>query len=280
MSTTQPTINQNDFVFIQNLVKEKSAIIINDDQAYLVEARLSFLLRKRNIADIATLVRSLQVPNHAELEKDVINVMTTNETSFFRDSYPFDALKTIILPKLITDLQKEKTIQIWCGACSSGQEPYSIAMLIKENFSAQLYDWRVNILATDLSSDILAKAKDGKYTQLEVNRGLPSIMLAKYFTRNGLEWQVNEDIRKMIEFKEFNLIEPWPIMPKIHIIFLRNVMIYFEQDVKKQILNKMYKIMNPNGVLFLGGAETIFNLGVPFEQYQLERCSYYAPKKA
>ena len=191
--------------------------------------------------------------------------MTTNETLFFRDAHPFEALKNKVFPDLLVAKETKKQINIWCAACSSGQEPYSIAMLAKEFFALHP-GWSVRIVATDLSRDILARAKQARYSQLEVNRGLPATYMVRYFKKEGMVWQLKPEIRNMVEFREMNLTTPWPAMPTIDIIFLRNVLIYFDVETKKSILAKARGLMNSDGYLFLGGAETTLYLDKAFEQ--------------
>lgn len=273
------TLTTNDFEFIRDLVRTRSAIVLEDNKGYLVEARLELLMRKLNITSLNDLIKSVRVNQNSQLADQVINAMTTNETSFFRDSHPFEMLKKEIIPNLIKEKQKEKTLKIWCGAASSGQEPYTIAMILKEHFAKELDGWSVSIIATDLSTDILSKAKSGVYSQLEVNRGLPAIFLVKYFEKKGLEWEIKPDVRNLIDFKIMNLIGNWIPMSNIDIVFLRNVLIYFDQDTKKNILNKISKIIQPDGYLFLGSAETLLNLNVPFERISKDASSYYSLQK-
>jgi chemotaxis protein methyltransferase CheR len=185
--------------------------------------------------------------------------MVTTETSFFRDVHPFETLRTTVLPDLLRRRRAERRLGVWCAACSTGQEPYSFALLVREHFS-ELAGWRVDILATDLSADVLARARAGRYGQIEVNRGLPAALLVKYFRQHGATWELNEDVRRMVEFRELNLTRPWPALPPADLIFLRNVMIYFDVETKRSILGRAARALRPNGYLLLGGAETTLNL--------------------
>lgn len=271
-------ISPADFQFVRDLVSSKAAIVVEDGKEYLVEARLSLVMKARNLHSISEVVELARKPGGIAIEHDIINVMTTNETSFFRDIHPFEHLKKKILPDLLNKRAAEKTIRIWCAASSSGQEPYSIAMILNDHVPAN-QGWKISILATDLSTDILAKAKEGKYTQFEVNRGLPMPLLIKHFERYESEWRVKQNIRDMVDYKQLNLSTPWPYMPQMDIVFLRNVMIYFANDTKKTILTRIHDLLRSDGCLFLGGAETTLNLDVPFERIAADGTTIYVPKK-
>ena len=274
MSTA--TLNSNAFDYICNLVRERSAIVLEPSKTYLVESRLTPVARTYGMDSIDALVDALRKPNSSKLTQAVIEAMTTNETSFFRDLHPFEALKTQILPKLIESRSRERAINIWSNACSSGQEVYTIAMLLKDNFP-DLGGWKVRLIASDLSTQILDKAREGIFNQTEVNRGLPLPMLLKYFQKNGLTWQIKDELRRMVEFRQVNLVESFPQLPAMDIVFLRNVLIYFSTDTKREILNKVRRVLRPDGCLFLGGAETTMNLDVPFERVQLGKATVYKP---
>ena len=203
--------------------------------------------------------------------------MTTNETSFFRDLHPFQALKTTIIPDLLKARASERVLNIWSNACSSGQEVYTIAMLIKESFP-ELGGWKVRLIASDLSSKILEKAKAGLFTQTEVSRGLPMPYLLKYFCKEGIQWKLKDEIRSMVEFHPINLIESFPTaVSRMDIVFLRNVLIYFSPETKTSILNRVRTSIRNDGYLFLGGSETTMNLNVKFEKQQTGSAVYYRP---
>jgi chemotaxis protein methyltransferase CheR len=243
----------------------------------LVESRLAPVARELGLQSISELVSELQKPGSQKLTQRVVEAMTTNETSFFRDIHPFTALKEKIIPNLIQRRAKEKTLSIWSNACSSGQEPYTIAMIIAEHFP-MLKDWKVRIISSDLSSQILDRARLGEFNQTEVNRGLPMNFLLKYFTKNGNQWKIRDDIRKMVEFRELNLVEPFPaLLPAMDIVFLRNVLIYFSPETKSEILKKVHKVMHKDSYLFLGGSETTMNLNVSFEREQFGTAVGYRP---
>lgn len=270
------TLNTNAFEYICDLVREKSAIVLEPSKTYLVESRLTPVARANGLDSIEQLVDELRQPNSTKLTRAVIEAMTTNETSFFRDLHPFDAMKSEILPELLKLRSRERVLNIWSNACSSGQEVYTIAMLLKDSFP-ELGGWKVRLIASDLSTQILDKAKEGIFNQTEVNRGLPLQMLLKYFQKNGLTWQIKEDLRKMIEFRQVNLVESFPQLPQMDIVFLRNVLIYFAPETKREILIKLKRFLRPDGFLFLGGAETTMNLDVPFERQQIGRAICYRP---
>jgi chemotaxis protein methyltransferase CheR len=271
------TAAPSSFDYLAELVLRKSAIVLEPSKQYLVESRLLPIARAHGWSTLDELVVGLKKPGAAMLVDEVIDAMTTNESSFFRDLHPFNALKSHILPELIAKRGKERVLNIWSNACSSGQEVYSIAMLIRENFP-ELAGWKVSLTATDISRQILDKAQSGIFTQTEINRGLPMPLVIKNFKREGVHWRINEDIRKMVNFKLMNLIEPWPTsLPKMDVVFLRNVLIYFNVETKKQILDKIHRVMHSDGVLFLGGAETTMNLNVKFDRRPFGAATGYYP---
>jgi chemotaxis protein methyltransferase CheR len=271
-------LSQADFEYVRSLVLKRSAIVLENEKLYLAETRLQALARREGLPSLEALIGQARSGTGSGLSDRLVEAMTTNETSFFRDVHPFDALKQVVLPQLIQRRAVERRLSIWCGASSTGQEPYSLAMLLRENFPV-LASWNVTILATDLSTEVLEKAKRGRYSQLEINRGLSALLLVKYFVKQGLEWQICEDLRRMVEFRQLNLIEPWPLFPPTDIVMLRNVLIYFSVETKKQILGKVRKILRPDGFLFLGGAETTLNLDDQFERLSLPRSGCYQLRK-
>ena len=264
-------ISSSDFDFIRDLVCRESAISLDSDMMYLVESRLTSLVRKTEYTHLKGLVSSLRLDKDSELPGKVVEAMTTNETSFFRDSYPFKTLCEDVLPAIAKS--HSQTIEIWCAACSTGQEPYTIAMAIHE-MCPQLVP-RIAIRATDISEEVIDQASSGKYNRLEVNRGLPAQLLAKYFSQTGLSWQISGKLREMITFQKMNLIRDWQGLPDMDIIFLRNVLIYFDSDVKSKILKNTSKIMKPGGCLFLGLSETTLNLGTDYQRVATDTSHYY-----
>jgi chemotaxis protein methyltransferase CheR len=269
------TMGANDFEYVQELVRKGSAIVLEAGKEYLVESRLSTVARDEGFTSIDHLVAELRRTPANGLHRKVIEAMATKETAFFRDVHPFEALRAQLIPELMQRRQAQRQLTIWCAACSSGQEPYTIAMLLREHFPA-LGAWQLRILGTDLSSEVLDRAKTGRYNQAEVNRGLPTAFLVKYFRKQGVEWQVVDEIRRMVEFVELNLNEVWSRVPPCDLIFLRNVLIYFDVQTKKTILAKLRRVLRPDGYLFLGGAETTMNLDDAYQRVVFAKTgSYY-----
>lgn len=268
-----------EFEYLRKLIREGSAIVLDSDKQYLAESRLASLLSKEGFSSVQKMLEEMRFRPSSELNRKVLDAMTNNETWFFRDLEPFQVLRSTILPDLIQRRQRERTLTIWSAASSSGQEAYSIAMLIREHFPL-LLGWDLSIVATDISGSVLHRAKQGRYTQLEVNRGLPVQMLAKYFEQQGLEWQLSELVRKMVTFRLMNLADAWPDMPTFDIVFLRNVLIYFDVDTKKQILARVARKLAPEGYVLLGCAETTLNLSDDFERLQCGKMFCYRASKA
>lgn len=270
-------LNANDFEMIRTLVRQRSAIVLENGKETMVESRLTFLARREGIGSMADILGRLRKEPYGRLHEQVVEAMTTNETLFFRDILPFDALKSRILPELIKNRESERRLYVWCAGCSSGQEPYSVAMILKEYFPQVAGQWTLKILAGDISTEMIAKARAGRYTQFEVNRGLPALFLVKYFQQAGIEWHLREDIRRMVQFDVINLANPWPVLPPFDIVFLRNVLIYFDVETKKDILTRMRKVLKPDGYLILGAAETTLNLDDKYKRLQLDKAWCYQP---
>ncbi|MFM2094557.1 MAG: hypothetical protein RIS70_1681 [Planctomycetota bacterium] len=271
------TLNPDAISYVCTLVRRKSAIELDEAKAYLIEARLNPMARRHGFPSTTEMIRTLQTLPKPDMERQLVEAMTTNETSFFRDAHPFEAMKSTIVPNVMRCRSSQKSLTIWSAACSTGQEAYSIAMLLREQFP-ELAQWKVQILGTDLSDDVLAKARAGRFSQVEMNRGLPAALLAKYFRRDGMQWELSPEIRGMASFSKLNLIERWPPMPQIDIVFLRNVLIYFSPETKKSILAKVRSTMAPHGVLFLGAAETTMGLDNAFEREQVNNSVFYRLK--
>ncbi|MCK5375388.1 MAG: protein-glutamate O-methyltransferase [Alphaproteobacteria bacterium] len=254
-------MNITDFDIYKNLLREKSGLVLTQDKSYLVESRLNPVAKKWGYEDIIGMTNVLRAVPPKDLVNDIIEAMTTNETSFFRDTSPFDTFKNVVLPHFIKNhpAGKGRNLRIWCAAASSGQEPYSLAMLLKEE-AAKLAGWNFTITATDISHEILEQAKGGVYSQFEVQRGLPITLLMKYFVQDGDKWEISQDIKKMVDFKYFNLLDNMATMGQYDIIFCRNVLIYFDQPTKKDVMERMFKQLSNNGFFFLGGAETILGI--------------------
>ncbi|HEX4890775.1 MAG TPA: protein-glutamate O-methyltransferase CheR [Alphaproteobacteria bacterium] len=248
-----------DFEFLANFLKTSSGLIIGPDKMYLVESRLLPVARKLNLPDLTELINALRQKKDAALIQDVMEAMTTNESFFYRDKTPFDNLRNEILPNFLKERQSRRQLRIWSAAASTGQEPYSIAMVLKE-MAASFQGWRLDIIGTDISKEVLEKARAGIYSQFEVQRGLPIQLLVKYFKQIGEMWQIDAAIRAMITLKEANLLSNFSSLGSFDIIFCRNVLIYFDQPTKKDVLERMAKLMPADGILFLGAAETVLGL--------------------
>ncbi len=248
------------FQFVSEFVRREAAIVLEAGKEYLVESRLAPVARRAGFPTLDAFLDHLRtVPRTSPLLYQVVDALTTNETLFFRDHHPFEALKREVVPQLIEARKHVRKLSIWSAAASTGQEAYSLAMLLRESFP-QLASWDVRIVGTDLSTTVLEQAKSGSYSQLEVNRGLPAPLLVKYFTKEEGRWVIKEDLRRMCEFRPMNLTSAWPMMSPFDLIFIRNVLIYFDQATKQAILKRMKTVLLPHGSLFLGTAETTINL--------------------
>lgn len=253
-------ITQDNFKFIQELARDSAAIVLEPGKEYLVETRLSPIARQSGYGSPDEFVQALRKdPRSTLFHELVIDALTTNETSFFRDFHPFEALRLQILPKLIAQRADVRRLNIWSAASSTGQEIYTIAMILQEHFP-QLKDWNVQILGTDLSPTVINQAKEGAFSQIEVNRGLPAPLLMKYFSKVGAKWLIKDALKKNVEFRQMNLVKPWPILPVFDIVFIRNVMIYFDVESKRGILRRIRQCLQPQGFMFLGTAETTMNI--------------------
>jgi chemotaxis protein methyltransferase CheR len=261
----KPTLTPDEFLFVSNLVREKSAIVLEVGKEYLVESRLTALARTLEYESINTLVADLRFKKKAELTNHVIEAMTTNETLFFRDRHPFDALIEDIIPQLIKDRAKEKKLTFWCAASSSGQEPYSVCILLREHFP-ELANWDIQFVATDISELMVKRTREGIYSQLEINRGMPARLMVKYFEKAGATWQAKPELRSMITTRQLNLSSHWASVPPCDIVFIRNVLIYFDMEVKRGILGKIRRILRPGGTLFLGGSETTIHVDDEYDR--------------
>ncbi|MEZ6115041.1 MAG: protein-glutamate O-methyltransferase CheR [Pirellulaceae bacterium] len=268
---------ESDIAFLCDVVANVSGNVISSEQGYLLESRLRPVAESEGLATVETLVRELRTGRQPKLESRVVEAMTINETFFFRDQHPYELLRSTIVPELLQSRQSEKKLSIWCAACSSGQEPYSVAMCLRDHFP-ELSTWDVKIMASDLSDAILQKAKNGLYSQFEVNRGLPAKYLVRFFDRDGMNWQIKPELRQLLEFRKMNLTKPWPTLPKFDIVFIRNVMIYFSNPTKEDILRRLRKTVASDAYVLLGGGETILNLNTPFTRHAVAGTVCYRPQ--
>ena len=264
-----------DYEFLRKLLKERSGLDLSPDKQYLVESRLVPLARKAGLAGITELVQKMKAGSAEALTADVVEAMTTNETFFFRDKTPFDHLKDTMLPALLQARGARRALRIWCAASSTGQEPYSIAMCLKA-LGPVIAGWKIDIVATDLSQGVLEKSKAGIFSQFEVQRGLPIQMLVKHFTQVGEMWQLNPDIRAMVQHRQLNLLQDFGHLGAFDVIFCRNVLIYFDQDTKTGIFERLSKVVESDGFMVLGAAESVVGISDAFKPYP-ERRGLYRP---
>lgn len=263
-----------DFDLFSTLVKQRSGLILTKDKAYLLESRLIPVARKWNLKTLEDLAQSVRGKREEQMLRDITEAMTTNESFFFRDQKPFDQFRKVLLPELLRTRESKKQIRIWSSAASSGQEAYSLAMILNEE-AAKLTGWKIDILGTDLSSEMVERAKSGVYSQFEVQRGLPIQLLMKYFAQIGTDrWQIKEEMRRMVQFREGNLLTDFGPIGTFDVIYCRNVLIYFDQPTKTRVLDAISHVLAPDGVLFLGGAETVLGISDKFKPLENERGMY------
>jgi chemotaxis protein methyltransferase CheR len=267
-----------EYDFLRKLLKERSGLVLSSDKQYLVESRLLPIVRKSGLANLSELVQRLKAPGTEPLIVEVVEAMTTNESFFFRDKIPFDHFREAIMPTLLTARANQRRIRIWCAAASTGQEPYSLAMCLKE-MAQQTAGWRIDILATDLSTEVLEKAKSGIYSQFEVQRGLPIQLLVKYFTQIGETWQIAPDIRSMVQYRPANLLGDFSQFGMFDAVYCRNVLIYFDQPTKIDVLERIARTTERDGYLVLGAAETVVGLTDAFKPMP-DRRGLYVPNHA
>lgn len=254
------TMSELEFDFLRNFLLTRSGLALTREKRYLVESRLTPICRQRELPDLGALVRELRTGTARDLERLVIEAMATNETLFFRDRTPFDTFRNALLPMLVPLRARVRKLRIWCAAASSGQEPYSLAMILDE-MATELAGWRIEIVATDISEDMIQRAKRGLYSQFEVQRGLPINLLLKHFTQVGDQWQLSPKIRSMVDFRPLNLIRDFSALGEFDIIYCRNVLIYFDPRTKTDVLNRLSRqLAEPHGVLVLGASETVLGL--------------------
>jgi chemotaxis protein methyltransferase CheR len=267
-----------DYDYLRRLLHDRSGLVLAADKQYLVESRLLPVARRAGLAGLAELVQRLRSMQAEKLAVDVVEAMTTNESFFFRDKIPFEHFRDTIMPKLLAARVAARRIRIWCAAASTGQEPYSLAMSLKE-MASLVAGWRIEILATDLSNEVLEKARAGIYSQFEVQRGLPITLLVKYFAQIGDTWQIAPDIRSMVQFRQLNLIDDFAHLGVFDVVFCRNVLIYFNQETKTRVLDRVARVIDRDGYLALGAAETVVGLTESFKPIH-DRRGLYAPNVA
>jgi chemotaxis protein methyltransferase CheR len=271
-------VTPQDFDYLRQLLRQRSGLVLSAEKQYLAESRLLPVARKHGLAGLTELVTKLKAANTVPLSVDVVEAMTTNESFFFRDKVPFEHFRGTIMPALMASRAREKRLRIWCTACATGQEPYSLAMSLK-GIGAALAGWHIEIIATDLSNECLDKAKAGIYSQFEVQRGLPIQLLVKFFSQVGDAWQIAPEIRAMVQFRPLNLLANFSALGTFDLVFCRNVLIYFDQDTKIGVLNRLARQMPSDGFLVLGAAETVVGLTDAFKPMNDKR-GLYVPNAA
>ncbi len=260
--------------FFFSLLYQESGLLLDESKRYLIETRLEPVAAQEGFASIDALGKKLMERNDALLRQTVVDAMTTNETSFFRDKSHFEILRDEIIPRLIQSNEKTKKIRIWCAACSTGQEPYSIGIHLKE-IGVKLKDWDIQILATDISEPVLSQARLGVYSQHEVQRGLSAPQLLRYFSKEGLAWKISSEIRNMVQFRKLNLLADLSSVGTSDIIFCRNILIYFDLKTKKNVINKLFDLLNLGGSLFLGGSEAFMGIKTSLVRVEAKKACYY-----
>ena len=267
-----------EYDYLRQFLKSRSGLVLSNEKQYLIESRLLPVARKAGLQSIAALVAKLKEPRETVLAEAVVEAMTTNESFFYRDKTPFEHFTQMMMPELLKARASTKKIRIWCAAASTGQEPYTLAMCLKE-MESKLAGWRIEILGTDISNEVLDRAKAGTYTQFEVQRGLPIQLLLKYFNQQGESWTISPQLRSMVQWKKFNLLDSFAGFGQFDIVFCRNVLIYFDQATKVDILGRIAKTMTPDGYLVLGAAETVVGLTDAFKPAP-DRRGLYVPAAA
>jgi chemotaxis protein methyltransferase CheR len=266
------TLSAQEFAYVSDLVRRNSAIVLESGKEYLVEARLLPLARQAGVPTVSEYVSRAQHRPEPDTHAKIVDALTTNETSWFRDGEPFQALTNTVLPDLMPTRSANRSLRVWSAACSSGQEPYTLAMVMQDFLPA---GWAYEIMATDISQEMLTRAEAGRFSQLEINRGLPAPMLVRHFERDGANWRVTAGLRRTITFKRLNLAASLPPLPQFDVVFLRNVLIYFDVETKRQVLQRVSSLMRPDGWLFLGAAETTIGIDDRFERVVAGRSSAY-----
>jgi chemotaxis protein methyltransferase CheR len=262
-------MNTVEFDFLRKFLRDRSGLVLSDDKQYLIESRLVPVARRNGLASISEIVAKLRTQAPA-LEAAVVEAMTTNESFFFRDKTPFEHLRDEMMPALLAARAGQKKLRIWCAAASTGQEPYTIAMILAD-MAAKIAGWRIEILGTDLSTEVLDRAKAGLYTQFEIQRGLPIQLLMKHFTQKGDQWEISPAIRSMVQYRPLNLLRDFSSLGQFDIVFCRNVLIYFDQGTKIDVLSRICRMLAPDGYLTLGAAETVVGLTAAFKPHAERR---------
>lgn len=271
-------MNRADFEFLASILKQRSGLVLAPEKAYLLESRLMPVARKFGFTGLPELIVAVRTERPEDLLRDITEAMTTNESLFFRDMKPFEQFRNLVIPKLVEARHSTRKIRIWSAAASSGQEPYSIAIILTE-MQSLLAGWDVEITATDISVEMLNRARSGLYTQFEVQRGLPIQSLMQHFAQEGEQWRIGKKLRERVEFRQVNLLSDFSRLGTFDVVFCRNVLIYFDRDTKLGALDRIAKVLAPDGYLILGAAETMVGLGNQFAPVP-EKRALYQPREA
>lgn len=274
----RPVLTASDHAMLRTLLHQRAGIRLDEGKEYFVEMRLCALATDEGFGSPADVLEVLRTEESwGVLHRRVAEALAIAETSWFRDVHPFDELRRSVLPQLVQRRTAQRELRLWSAACATGQEPYSLAMLLREHFP-QLVSWRVHLLASDFSTTVLRRAREAVYSQIEVNRGLPAPMLVKWFRKDGLDWRLRDDVRNAVEFREINLTAPWPTLPKQDVVLLRNVLLYFDAPTRRTVLRHVRQVLAPDGLLFLGGGETTLTMDETFEPVTFGRTVAYKPR--
>jgi chemotaxis protein methyltransferase CheR len=273
------TVATEQFSYVQQLVQQRSAIVLAADKGYLVDSRLAPLARTLGVKDVNGVVDRLRASRDPKLEQQVVEAMTTNETSWFRDLRPFEALRRHIVPELIKRNASTRQIRIWSAACSTGHELYSVAMMLEETFPELRHGWQVELVGTDLNTEMVRRSTEGLFSTLEVNHGLPASLLVRYFDREGANWRANHSLRQGTRFLTLNLVGSSPVLPILDVVLLRNVLIYFDVATKRQVHIRTLRQMTPDGYVLLGTAESPNGLCDGLEPVTAEGSVFYRAKR-
>ena len=271
------TLSNADFAYVSTLVRREAAIVLLPGKEYLVEARLLPVARQVGAASIAEFLAAFQRRPNPDHQRRIIDALTTNETSWFRDREPFAAVTDVVLPELLKTRASVRKVRVWSAASSSGQEAFSLAIALSETLPT---GWSYEIMGSDISTEMVKRAETGEYSQVEVNRGLGAKQLVQYFERGGAHWRVVPSLRRNVSFRLMNLTTPLPPMAAFDVIFLRNVLIYFDVDMKRVVLRNVARLLKPDGWMFLGAAETTIGIDDNYERVAAGQTSAYRLKTA
>jgi chemotaxis protein methyltransferase CheR len=266
-----------DFEYIRTLVKRLAAMELEDDKHYLVQARLAPVAADSGCRDLAELARRIRLEESGPLAGKIIDALTTNETLFFRDGHPFQALRKTVIPELMQKRKDSRKLAVWSAASSTGQEAYSFSMLVREHFPELIESWKVEILGTDISAYALSQAREARYSRIAINRGLPAQLMVRYFRHENDSWTIREDVRKMVEFRHLNLDGHWPYLPIFDLVFIRNVLIYMSLETRRKILARIRRQIAPDGYLLLGATENMLQTPEGFTSVDIGGSLFYRP---